>query len=87
MHLPRQPVPQHRQAWIYADLTVLDDDRQLKPAEAAFDRLCFNEPPRLTSRQIEIVLTNGDEEQRHQAIVLPHDPNATRIPIRLLPME
>lgn len=77
----------HEKAWIYASLTVLDGQRKLKPCEVAFDRIYFTEPPQLTSRQIEIILVNGDAEQRHMAVVLPHDANATRIPIRLLPTK
>src|SRR6266542_2594463 len=79
----------HRQeqAWTYASITVLEGERRLKPAQVAFDRLLFTEPPRLTSGQIEIILVNGDAEQRHFAIVLPHDAGAIRIPIRLLAME
>ena len=73
-----------QQSWTYAALTVLDGHRRLKPAQAAFDRLYFAEPPRLISPQIEIILTNGDAEQRHTALVLPHDPADRRIPIRLL---
>jgi hypothetical protein len=70
--------------WIYASLTVLDGDRQLKPSHFGFDRLRFRVPPHLTSGHIEIILVNGDQEQRHSAIVLPHDPEATRIPIQLV---
>ena len=70
--------------WTYATLTVLDGQRRLKPTHAAFDRLIFAAPPRLACPQVEIVLTNGDALQRHRAQVLPHDPAATRIPIRLV---
>jgi len=70
---------------VYATLTVIDGPRQLKPSEVAFDRLHFRQPPHLTSRQVEIILVNGSEEQRHLATVLPHDAEATRIPIELLP--
>jgi hypothetical protein len=70
--------------WVYASLTVCDGPRRLKPTHAAFDRLCFTEPPRLTSSQVEIILANGDAVQRHLAIVLPHEATATRIPIRLV---
>lgn len=73
------------QNWTYATLTVIDGTRQIKPCEVSFDRLHFRQPPRLTSTQIEIILRNGDEEQRQLAIVLPHDAGATRIPIELLP--
>jgi hypothetical protein len=76
---PRPP----KRNWTYASLTVIDGSRELKPAQVAFDRLLFREPPHLTSSQVEIILTNGDAEQRTLATVLPHDPEATRIPIRL----
>ncbi len=77
------PLPP-KQGWTYVRLTVVDGARQIKPAEVAFDRLCFREPPHLVSSQIEIILVNGDQEQRHTAIVLPHDAEATRIPIQLI---
>jgi hypothetical protein len=74
-----------KQNWTYATLTVMDGPRKLKPASVAFDRIRFDHPPRLTSTQVEIILVNGDEEQRHFATVLPHEADATRIPIRLVP--
>lgn len=81
MHLPAtQSLPK---SWTYAELMVLDGGRKLKPSHVAFDRLVFNEPPQLTGSEIEIILTNGESVQRHVAAVLPHDPGATRIPIRL----
>ena len=70
--------------WVYASLTVIDGQRHLKPTQVAFDRLLFAEPPQLTGNPIEIILQNGDAEQRHTALVLSHDPQATRIPIQLL---
>ena len=72
------------QNWIYASLTVIDGGRQLKPAQVAFDRLLFDNPPRLKSAQVEIILQNGDSEYRRFAKVLAHDPDARRIPIELL---
>jgi hypothetical protein len=74
----------HQEKWIYASLAVRDGDRELKPAQVAFDRLLFTEPPHLVSGKVEIILRNGDSEQRRTAVVLPHDPEATRVPIRLL---
>ena len=71
--------------WVYATLMVIDGQRSIKPSQVAGDVLEFAAPPRLTSEQVEIILRNGDEEQRHFAVVLPHDPAATQIPIRLLP--
>jgi hypothetical protein len=72
---------------VYAALSVRDGDRLLNPSQVAPDWLLFAQPPRLSDAQIEIILTNGPEEQRGHAQVLPHDPNATKIPIRLLAAE
>lgn len=77
--------PSDETNWVYAKLIVIDGSRHLKPSEVAFDRLCFPQPPHLTSNRVEVILVNGDEEQRHTAIVLPHDSEAMRIPIRLDP--
>jgi len=74
-----------RQNWTYVSLAVIDGHRVLKPTHVAYDRVIFAEPPRLESKQIEIILRNGDAEQRHFATVLPHDQNAARIPIQLGP--
>jgi hypothetical protein len=72
--------------WVYASLTVFDGDRSLKPSEVAFDRIVFDEAPHLQSSVVEILLVNGDEQQRHTAAVLPHDPEAKWIPIELGPV-
>lgn len=69
---------------VYATIRVLDGDRELKPAEVSFDLISFWEPPHLQSEHIEIVIANGDEKQRNLARVLPHEPDATEIPIQLL---
>ncbi len=73
--------------WLYASLTVIDGDRLLKPSQVGPDRVYFSSPPRLKSARVEIILVNGDAEQRHMAEVLPHDAEATRIPIRLVPRQ
>ena len=78
------PTPQKQ--WTYASLMVIDGQRQLKPTHVAFDRLHFSHPPRLQSATVEILLSNGNEHQRHLATILPHDPDATQIPIRLARM-
>jgi hypothetical protein len=70
--------------WIYVSLAVFDNGRKIKPTQVSFDHVRFAQPPRLTSNKIEIVLVNGDEEQRSWALVLPHEPDATRIPIQLV---
>ena len=71
--------------WVYATLRVHDGDRILKPCEVGFDRICFNEPPKLANTRVEVVIRNGDTGQRSTVIVLPHDANATEIPIQLIP--
>jgi hypothetical protein len=80
-----RPARTSEQGWLYASLAVLDGPRRIKPAQVGPDLLLFDEPPHLTSSRVEIILTNGDEEQRHFATVLPHDEDAKRIPIRLMP--
>ncbi len=82
-----EPTPANTKRWVYASLTILDGQRRIKPAQVSPDHLLFTKPPHLVSDLIEIILTNGDEEQRSHAIILPHDPDATRIPIRLLGPE
>jgi len=72
------------QTWVYASLAVVDGPRKLELAQVSFDRLIFTTPPRLTSNRIELILTNGDAEHRQMADVLPHDANATLIPIQLI---
>jgi hypothetical protein len=70
--------------WVYVSLTVRDGQRQLKISHISFDHVRFAAPPRLESGQVEIVIANGDDEQRHTAIVLPHDADATLIPIQVI---
>jgi hypothetical protein len=76
--------PLNSQKWVYVSLRVRDGDRVLKPSHVSFDHVRFPVPPRLADSQIEIILTNGDLEDRRVAAVLPHDANDMRIPIRLL---
>ena len=77
----------NKTGWIYASLVVIDGHRRLKPSHVCYYEIGFREPPRIESTQVEIILTNGDEEQRHFALVLPHDPAATVIPIQLGKVE
>jgi hypothetical protein len=81
---PTLDVPHSENKWVYATLTVIDGPRQLKPTHVCGDWIRFGQPPRLESQQIEIILTNGNAEYRQMADVLPHDAEATRIPIRLI---
>ncbi|HZL35126.1 MAG TPA: hypothetical protein VFC78_07440, partial [Tepidisphaeraceae bacterium] len=78
------PLAAKEQTWVYTSLTVLDGPRSLKPTHVSFDHLRFAQPPRLTSSEVEIILRNGDAEQRHVAVVLPHCENETRIRIQLI---
>jgi hypothetical protein len=71
-------------SWVYASLTVVDGERRLKPSHVSGDRIRFPQPPRLASSKIEIILVNGEEEQRSWAMVLPHDADAMWIPIRIV---
>ncbi len=68
----------------YAELRVVDGERVLRPTHVAFDRLIFSEPPHLVSSRVRVIVTNGDQQGANVAIVLPHDADATRIPIELL---
>ena len=79
----RNPQPP-TSSWTYARLTIIDGDRRLKPSSVCFDFITFPHPPRIASARIEIILTNADDEQRATAVVLPNDPQDTRIPIRLV---
>ena len=70
-------------SWVYASLAVIDGQRRLKPAQVSSDHLLFSEPPCLVSDEVEVIVSNGDEEQHTYAIILPHDPAAKRIPIQI----
>ena len=80
VNIPRKATPRG----VYAELTVFDGQRQLRPTEVGPNDVSFDQPPHIVHQQIEILLTNGDEHQRHLAEVLPHDADATDIPIRLI---
>ncbi|HTW96020.1 MAG TPA: hypothetical protein VMD30_14555 [Tepidisphaeraceae bacterium] len=73
-----------KETWTYISLTVIDGPRQLKPAEISADFIRFTDPPRLVSKHVEIVIANGDKEQRHRARVLPHDAEDRQIPIEVI---
>jgi hypothetical protein len=73
-----------KQSWTYVSLAVIDGSRRIKPCEVSFDRICFWNPPHLTASEVEIIITNGNDVQRGMAEVLPHDPEETEIPIRLI---
>lgn len=63
---------------------MIDGARKIKPRDVGPDRITFDTPPRFTSNEVEIVIANGDEASRHRARILPHDPEATKIPIELI---
>ncbi|HEX4124842.1 MAG TPA: hypothetical protein VHY37_08975 [Tepidisphaeraceae bacterium] len=71
-------------SWVYVSLSVRDGERLLKPTHVSFDHIRFAEPPRLVSKRVEIIIVNGDAEQRHIAAVAPHPEDATCIPIQLV---
>jgi hypothetical protein len=47
----------------------------------------FAEPPQLTAREIEIIVTNNGQPHSSRALVLPHDPGSKEIPIQLIETE
>ena len=73
-----------KKGWTYATLTVMDGVRQLRPREVGGDQIYFTDPPHLVSEQVEVIITVGDEEQRQMVTVLPHDAEATQIPIQFV---
>ena len=89
MSVPTKPNPTPPSAtqWNYVDVHVTDGQRVLRPTHVAFDRLIFAEPPNLSSQQIEIVVTNNGQSHSSQALILPHKPSATQIPIQLINTE
>jgi hypothetical protein len=80
--MPHQIAKKESSQWLYTTITLSDGQRILQPTHVSFDRVVFSTPPRLTTSQVEIVITNGPDEFRSTAEVLPHDPDATEIPIR-----
>lgn len=73
--------------WNYVEVQILDGQRVLHPTHVAFDRLIFAEPPNLLSQNIEIIITNNGQSHLSWALVLPHEPNSTFIPIQLVDTE
>ncbi len=84
MDAPTNNAATERPTWLYASLTVFDGPRKLKPMRMGPEYFDFREPPRLISKTVEIIVKNGDREYRSQVRILPHDPEATRIPVRTL---
>lgn len=80
--MPHQVAEQKSSQWLYTTITLHDGQRVLHPTHVSFDRVIFSTPPRLQATRVEIVIANGPDEFRSTADVLPHDPNATEIPIR-----
>jgi hypothetical protein len=80
--MPHQIAERESSQWLCTTITLHDGQRILQPTHVSFDRVVFSTPPRLTTSQVEIVITNGPDEFRSTADVLPHDPDATEIPIR-----
>lgn len=72
------------QKWTYVSVTVLDGQRKLKPTHVRFDRLYFNEPPKINGTKVEIIVINGGVRSHQVATVLPHNPEGAEVPIQLL---
>ena len=79
----KSPPPAARN-WVYVSLTVVDGQRRLKPSQIGPDYMSFRQPPQITSNKVEIIVSNGDAEYRRIAAILPHESQATEIPIQLL---
>jgi hypothetical protein len=73
--------------WNYVDVQVKDGQRVLRPTHVAFDRLIFAQPPNLSSRSVEIIVTNNGQSHSSRVQILPHDASATRIPIQIIDAE
>jgi hypothetical protein len=73
--------------WNYVDVHVMDGQRVLRPTHVAFDRLIFTEPPNFSSQNIEIIVTSNGQSHSSRALVLPHEPSTTSIPIQLIKTE
>jgi hypothetical protein len=80
--MENQTVEPTSSRWVYATISLYDGQRVLSPTHVSQDRVIFQTPPHLTSSKVEIVIANGTDEFRSIVDVLPHDRNATEIPIR-----
>jgi hypothetical protein len=80
--MSHQIAEQQSSQWVYTTIALHDGDRILWPTHVSSDRVIFQTPPALNSTKVEIVITNGTDEFRSTVDVLPHDRNATEIPIR-----
>ncbi len=64
-------------------MRVVAGDRELIPTHVAYDRLIFSTPPRLGATQVRIIIEVDQTRREWHATVLPHSPQAIRIPIVL----
>jgi hypothetical protein len=80
--MPHEIAERKSSQWVYAAITLRDSERILYPTHVSHDRVIFAAPPKLKTTRVEIVIANGSDEFRSLADVLPHDQDATEIPIR-----
>jgi hypothetical protein len=80
--MPHQIAERQSPQWVYTSISLHDAERILQPTQVSFDRVLFRTPPQLSSTRVEIVISNGQDEFRSFVDVLPHQQNATEIPIR-----
>ena len=73
--------------WTYAEIFVYDGDRVLKPSHVCHNEIIFRDAPQIVSPVIRVCVKNGDRATTRSVRVLPHAPDATRIPIQLLSTE
>ncbi len=56
---------------VYTTIALHDAGRTLEQTQVSFDRVIFRTPPKLKSKRVEIVITNGEKEFRSFADILP----------------
>lgn len=71
-------------SWPYLDIAVREGARELKPTHVCATEMIFTDAPRFTSDQVTLITRSGQRETTRLARVLPHEQDATQIPIRLL---
>jgi len=81
------PAAANSKKWNYVEVEVRDDKRSLRPTHVCSTDLIFKTPPAIASKHIEIIVTNNGQPHSRWAVVLPHDPDATQIPIQLIDAE
>jgi hypothetical protein len=82
--MSQQLTEQKSSQWVYTTIRLHDGQRVLYPTHVSSDRIIFHAPPKLAATQVEVTIRSGDHEVRSWVEVLPHDANATEIPVRII---